>query len=152
MAQVGKKERASALSQCQVTEGYDMCCKCKTMVIIWGILLITAVNAQQHKNDSNRDADEIFNSIMQTMPDEKKARVDSASSVSKSMKKTGDTGKKSMAKTGTSGKTIDRNEVSIEHLPEAVRRQISKTMQEVEQQKVDHMIEFKEIREKNNAN
>ncbi|MBN1601326.1 MAG: hypothetical protein JW915_06940 [Chitinispirillaceae bacterium] len=114
------------------------------VVLIIAFLVCTVLGADNNKPSENVNANEIFNSMIQTMPKEMKSRVDSAS-VSQMSQKNGikSTGEKSPAK--VSKKEAARMQgVDLNKLPESVREQVRKTMQELEQQKEERILEFKE--------
>jgi len=118
--------------------------KKNVIAIVVGIISIASINAQD-KSDV-KDSNDIFNSIMLTMPKEMKARVDSASkevemkkSDSGSRYKVGDDSKSPITINGDSYHT------SLEKLPDAIREQVLKTMKELESDQNTRVIEFKEI-------
>ncbi len=100
--------------------------------------------AADNSNPEIVNANEIFNSMLQTMPQEMKTRVDSASVSQKSQNaqigsqvNTG-TGKVSPAETNRI------QDIDLSKLPENVREQVKKTIEELEQQKEERILEFKE--------
>jgi hypothetical protein len=112
------------------------------MILVVEMFAATLINAQE--KTTVKDPNEIFNSIMQTMPKDMKARVDSASVVQNSKKTNivtehvlSDDRKASF----TDNSAID---VSLDKLPDAIRQQVIKTMMELEQDKKERMLEFKE--------
>ena len=121
-------------------------------MVVAGLLTAFVVHAQDNSTPPAKDANEIFNSILQTMPKDMKARVDSASVIQKSQKTT--TAQRSSAPSDPKQSVLENTnskDASVDKLPDAVRQQVLKTMQEIEQQKTERMLEFKESKDQKNG-
>jgi hypothetical protein len=120
------------------------------LIVTTGLLIPCVSNAQETSATPAKDANEIFNSILQTMPKDMKLRVDSASVIQKSQK---ENGKKIPAQSNSEKSKLyaENKNASLDKLPDEVRQQVLKTMQEIEQQKMERMIEFKESKEQKNG-
>ena len=115
-----------------------------------GVLVATTADAQENTATTS-DPNEIFNSIMQTMPKEMKARVDSASTTQRSPKGTKKESSSSVESKKDPQANIDLRQSSIDRLPENVREQVRKTMQELEKEKMERMLEFKDSKNQKNV-
>ncbi|MBN1306316.1 MAG: hypothetical protein JXA18_00260 [Chitinispirillaceae bacterium] len=113
--------------------------------------MLTAAAEAQETTANGPDPNEIFNSIMQTMPGEMKARVDSASVVQRAQKKTHGTSATLFEGGKNPPAAVDAKEATLDKLPEAVREQVRKTMQELERENSERMLQFKEVRERKNV-
>lgn len=114
------------------------------VVLIIAFLVCTVLGADNNKPPENVNANEIFNSMIQTMPKEMKSRVDSASVSQMSQKnEIKSTGEKGPAKVSKQ-EAARMQGVDLNKLPESVREQVRKTIQELEQQKEERILEFKE--------
>lgn len=108
------------------------------------VFLVCTVFGSDNTSSGNVHANDIFNSMIQTMPEEMKSRVDSASVSQKSQKnEIKSTGEKSPAKVSKQ-EAARMQGVDLNKLPESVREQVRKTIQELEQQKEERILEFKE--------
>lgn len=109
--------------------------------IIAAILLITSKTWTENLSERSSDPNEIFNSIMQTMPENMKNRIDSASATQQNGNMAG-TQTPSVHQVSPSP---DAKQASIENLPEALREQVRRTMKELEKGSTERMLQFKEI-------
>jgi hypothetical protein len=115
------------------------------IITLAAALTVVPVTAQSNNSVSD-DPNRIFSTMMQTMPSELKMRVDSAShavSVSQIVKDSSCHSKNSDLQMNTSKNSSD---AGIDKLPEAIRAQVLKTMQEIETDKQKRMLEFKETK------
>ena len=112
------------------------------MMTVIELFAAAFLNAQEKK--TVKDPNEIFYSIMQTMPKDMKARVDSASAVQNSKKPDIVTERAISDNRSSSLSDNSTIEASLDKLPVAVRQQVLKTMIELEQDKKERMLEFKE--------
>lgn len=108
------------------------------------LTLVIGVFAQEKKNSEKIDANEIFNSMMQTMPKEMKSKIDSASTCQKSQNEQTKAVLKKDQVFASKPEATQMQEIDLNKLPESVREQVRKTMQELEQQKGQRILEFKE--------
>ena len=116
----------------------------KAQIVLIELTLVVGVFAQEKKNSEKIDANEIFNSMMQTMPKEMKSQVDSASTCQKTPKEQTKAVFKKDQVYASKPEVAQMQEVDLNKLPESVREQVRKTMQELEQQKEQRILEFKE--------
>jgi hypothetical protein len=122
-------------------------------ITVAGILIMISVTAHgQEAKSQSADPNEIFNSIMQTLPEDMKARVDSASVTQHSRQAGNTTAPSSFGNKGESQATVDMKQANLEKLPESVREQVRKTIQELEKEKMERMYEFKDGSTKKNGN
>ncbi len=115
----------------------------KTIITLVATLTVVPVAAQSN-NSATDDPNRIFSTMMQTMPMELKMRVDSASHsvhASQMVKDSSCNPKNSNIQKNASKKG---SEAGIDQLPEVIRAQVLKTMQEIEADKQKRMLEFKE--------
>jgi hypothetical protein len=115
-----------------------------------GMLVAAAADAQENTATTS-DPNEIFNSIMQTMPKEMKALVDSASTTQRSQKGSKNESSSSVESKKDPQANIDLRQSSIDRLPENVREQVRKTMQELEKEKMERILEFKDSKNQKNV-
>ncbi|NLD94135.1 MAG: hypothetical protein GX639_15865 [Fibrobacter sp.] len=114
--------------------------------IITFVAVIIIPVAAQSNSGAVGDPNGIFSTMMQTMPSELKMRIDSAShSVSASHMVKDSSG---IFKNSDMLQKIEKNsaDAGIDKLPEAIRTQVLKTMQEIETDKQKRMLEFKEAK------
>jgi hypothetical protein len=112
-------------------------------IVAAGMLMTAVANAQENATVSS-DPNEIFNSIMQTMPDAMKNRVDSASATQRMRNEPQMTTQPSFNKVREPSAAVDAKQASLDKLPESVREQVRKTMKELEQGTIERMLQFKE--------
>ena len=117
----------------------------KNIIIIIAALSVVPVAAQTG-NSSAEEPDRIFSTMMQTMPPELKLRVDSASHAVTSSQICRDSSGSSKHSDLQHKKVTGTTETGIDNLPEAIRAQVLKTMQEIETDKQKRMLEFKEAK------
>jgi len=117
-----------------------------TLQLITATMLLTCVvlsNAEENASVTD-NRDKIFNSMMQTMPDALKNRVDSASKIQTPVHS------KHNGTTAAQNSAQYKNEVSntpdsrLDLLPENIRLQVLKAMKEIELDNSSRIIEFKE--------
>jgi hypothetical protein len=118
--------------------------KMNVQMIMIALSMVFGVFAQEKKSSEKLDANEIFNSMMQTMPKEMKVQVDSASISQRSQKEQTEAVSRKNPVHVSKPEMDKMQEVDLNKLPEPVREQVRKTMQELEQQKEQRILEFKE--------
>jgi len=116
----------------------------KAQVGLSALTLLIGVFAQGEKSTDNVDVNEIFKSMMETMPKEMKCRVDSAFMYQKSQSKQTKAVLKKEQVHISKPEMTHLQEINLNKLPESVRERVRKTMQELEQQKDQRILEFKE--------
>lgn len=116
----------------------------KARMVLIALALSVGILAQEKKNSEKTDANEIFNSMMQTMPKDMKSQVDSASTCQKSQKEQTKAVFKKDQVHASKPEVAQMQEIDLNKLPESVREKVRKTMQELEQQKEQRILEFKE--------
>jgi len=117
----------------------------KTIVTFIAALTVLPVAAQSDNgvvNDPNR----IFSTMMQTMPTELKMRVDSASRSVPASQMARDSSCNPNNNDIQTMNSKSSSDAGIDKLPEAIRAQVLKTMQELETDKQKRMLEFKEAK------
>lgn len=119
-------------------------------ILVGAVLGAAAAGAQEPPVNSS-DPNEIFNSMMQTMPDAMKNRVDSASTVQRSHKENAATTTPSPVGKAVMPVMTDAKQASLDELPEAVREQVRKTMQELEMENNQRMLQFKEMQNRKDS-
>jgi hypothetical protein len=108
------------------------------------ITLMYSIFASENETSKSTDANEIFNAMMQTMPKEIKAKVDSASVSQKSQMTIPSGYDAGKVNEKTRESVSEAQEMDLNNLPETVREQVRKTIQELELQKDERVLEFKE--------
>jgi hypothetical protein len=121
-------------------------------IIIAGMLSVTVTNAQENNPTVKNNSDEIFNSMMQTMPKEMKARIDSASIIQNSKKTVTNSDQTVQYDQKSSPLNSSSSNTSLDKLPDNVRQQVLKTMQQLEQEQNERILQFKESKAMRNGN
>jgi len=106
------------------------------------LLQITAVSAEEALRSA--DPNEIFNSIMQTMPGDMKEQIDSAATIQRTVNGIRKSAPDSKGDVQQPSEQFDARQETIDKLPESVREQVRKTMQELERGSTERMLQFKE--------
>jgi len=83
-----------------------------------------------------RNTDKLFEEIMQSLPEEAKVQVDSASRVGAAMNLP--------SKTGSQTFSDDRKESKVKGLPEDVQKKVEKKIEEIESRREERALQFKE--------
>jgi hypothetical protein len=118
----------------------------KILAAISFVALTSGVFAADDQDSKMPKADALYNEIMMTLPPEMKAKIDS-SKMSTDMNKTGQV-KVDSAKNRQElqEKTADQKARHIEELPDELRKQVEKAMQEMEKRQMERKLEFKEMK------
>ncbi|MBN1576804.1 MAG: hypothetical protein JW913_09645 [Chitinispirillaceae bacterium] len=119
--------------------------------MVLAVMLTAAAARAQETTAGSADPNEIFNSIMQTMPGEMKARIDSASAVQQSQTAADGTNAPLHGGDNEPAAAVDARRAGLDKLPEAVREQVRKTMKELERENVERMLQFKEVQNRKNV-
>ncbi len=119
---------------------------CRKFLTAATVIMLLGLSTQaQQKNEAELEAEEIFNSMMLSMPKEMKSRVDSAASIQKPTDHNIITLEKLTPQQMDSLKRAN-GRVIVEKLSPELREQVRKTMESIEQSQAERMIEFKESR------
>jgi hypothetical protein len=110
---------------------------------------VSGASAQEAGADSqtHAQAEEIFDEIMQSLPGEMKARVDSASRIRESTPRTP---LAEPARPSSDQDALTARNHAINELPADVKARVEKTIAEIQQRTQQRQIEFKEMRKKHN--
>jgi hypothetical protein len=117
-------------------------------IILFVFTVYISAYSQNDAEKTRKNADEIFASIMQTMPEEMKMRADSAKSVMESQKADNKAGSTLSKEKDAARFGLGNKDAEIDKLPASVKSQVQKTIKEIEQQQTEHMMEFKENKNK----
>jgi hypothetical protein len=120
----------------------------KSIMLLGSIVCLSAYPQSAPTDNIKRNADEIFASIMQTMPKEMKMRVDSAKTIMDYHKAGNKNGSRLSKDNNVAIPDKKNNDAALDKLPGDVRLQVQKTMKEIERQQAEHVMEFKENRNK----
>lgn len=120
------------------------------LILTTSLILFAQTGSEQGKdtkeNQISAQTNEIFNDIMQSMPEKMKERVDSASNMNK---------ENALQNQGTDSqnqKTIQEQKRTnaINELPEDIRERVRKRIQEIENKNEERVLQFKEQMKKKN--
>lgn len=113
------------------------------LIIIGAAFLCTAQDPSDVKNGGQeQQIDKLFDQIMLTFPEDVKARVDAASCQKMAAPlKTGDQNKSEELVT-------PRRDELINELPDEVRKQVEKTISEIETRRNEKAIQFRDYKRK----
>lgn len=116
------------------------------------VLMSFRVSAQEGSASSQQDAEEIYNSMLQIMSSEMKSRIDSASAVQKT--KQADTPETDVDFRVEDDSVAEASSGSfgIDRLPQELQERVRKTMETIEQNQKERMIEFKENKDRSRGN
>ncbi|MFW5785373.1 MAG: hypothetical protein ACOCW1_04225 [Chitinispirillaceae bacterium] len=115
-----------------------------TMIVFGVALMAFQVWGQEGSASSEQDAEEIYNSMLQTMSTDMKSRIDSASAMQKTKPASAPQTDADFRDGGDSAGNTPSGSFGIDKLPEELREKVRKTMETIEQNQKERMIEFKE--------
>lgn len=120
-------------------------------VIVTGVFTFVAADST-HSEIRVKTTDKLFAEIMESLPGEAKARVDSAGSTvlqksnqTKSKKEQARLEKSPLPKNVKEGQLRDQR---LEQLPEQLRLQVEKAISDIDKRREEKALEFKEINRK----
>lgn len=121
----------------------------RALVVITGtiVCLSGAIHAQEEPKSVSPEA--IFEDIMQTLPNQVRAQVDSASASSHTQTvRASDVSDQSVSSDSESQSNDDAQARALTSLPESVQQRVEKAIQEIEQSSSERAVQFKEHRQR----